>query len=277
MLNTRNLVDAKKTARSLEKALKAIGLNLAHGQALDTLARIRGFEDYNALVASLSPEAVDEQLDGIEHEHIEGYADCRYGRECAVVAHTGFELRYADTEEDLEYVRICDPLGREIAYWHYDEWKDDPQVVMGAIMGALTRGQAIPVEDGKALKPRKEVAQPSPAKRTPRIQDLDFMRAHAVIFGGSCYSIAWREEEILALLGQDLNSATVQDNLEATALTLTYQEDGFVHDDTLTLEQLAELTWDDVQRTFVDPKGLTYTFHFEVDTLTYLALRTTGH
>ncbi|MDA8139795.1 MAG: hypothetical protein M0036_14185 [Desulfobacteraceae bacterium] len=33
-----------------------------------------------------------------------------------------------------DYVRLCGPDGAELEYWHYDEWRDDPQLVMGAIM-----------------------------------------------------------------------------------------------------------------------------------------------
>lgn len=34
------------------------------------------------------------------------------------------------------YVRVCGPNGEEIAYWVHDEWAEDPQLVMGAILGA---------------------------------------------------------------------------------------------------------------------------------------------
>jgi hypothetical protein len=32
------------------------------------------------------------------------------------------------------YVRICNSEGKEIAYWDKQEWKDDPESVMGAIL-----------------------------------------------------------------------------------------------------------------------------------------------
>jgi len=35
-----------------------------------------------------------------------------------------------------EYVRLCDPKGEEILYWDQQEWKDDPALVMGAIINA---------------------------------------------------------------------------------------------------------------------------------------------
>jgi len=33
-----------------------------------------------------------------------------------------------------EYVRLCDPNGNEIVYWDQEEWRDDPALVMGAII-----------------------------------------------------------------------------------------------------------------------------------------------
>lgn len=43
---------------------------------------------------------------------------------------------YADHPEGSSYVRICGPDGREFAYWSYTEWAEDPQLVMGAILGS---------------------------------------------------------------------------------------------------------------------------------------------
>ena len=48
------------------------------------------------------------------------------------------------------YVRILDKDRREIAYWSFTEWAEQPEEVMGAIMGAIC-GQ---VKGGKhARKP----------------------------------------------------------------------------------------------------------------------------
>lgn len=35
-----------------------------------------------------------------------------------------------------EWVRLCDPEGNELLYWHNDEWETDPILVMGAIINA---------------------------------------------------------------------------------------------------------------------------------------------
>lgn len=38
------------------------------------------------------------------------------------------------------YVRIVDGAGKEIVYWDAREWEEDPEGVMGAIMGAIACG-----------------------------------------------------------------------------------------------------------------------------------------
>jgi hypothetical protein len=38
--------------------------------------------------------------------------------------------------EECSYVRIV-VCGIEVAYWTSDEWRDDPELVMGALIGSL--------------------------------------------------------------------------------------------------------------------------------------------
>lgn len=42
-------------------------------------------------------------------------------------------------------VKLCDPNGNELMYWDSDEWRDDPELVMGAIFVAAVTGE-IPVQ-----------------------------------------------------------------------------------------------------------------------------------
>lgn len=57
-----------------------------------------------------------------------------------VVVHLphGYTVR-SSSEDHLsgDYVRICDPDGEELVYWHYDEWERDPQLVMGAFINVM--------------------------------------------------------------------------------------------------------------------------------------------
>lgn len=52
--------EVKKLARTLEKQLALKGHHLAHGEALDVLARMSGHRDWNALSAELGQEDVKE-------------------------------------------------------------------------------------------------------------------------------------------------------------------------------------------------------------------------
>jgi hypothetical protein len=50
----------------------------------------------------------------------------------------GFSLR-CGADEDCPYevgtyVRLCNPDGAEVCYWDHQEWADNPELVMGAIM-----------------------------------------------------------------------------------------------------------------------------------------------
>lgn len=133
---------ARKGARALQRALSANGVEVPLAKAYETYAGMHGFASWNAMAASFSAEAIDAQLAEIELDHIEDSVDLTYPAECELLTHTGFALRYDVEDELLTYVRVVDPLGREVASWVFEEWQEDPQLVMGAILGALARGRA---------------------------------------------------------------------------------------------------------------------------------------
>lgn len=47
------------------------------------------------------------------------------------------QIRCPAYPNDCEYVRITDLEGEEVVYWHFNEWQEKPQEVMGAILGAI--------------------------------------------------------------------------------------------------------------------------------------------
>ena len=63
-----------------------------------------------------------------------------YGDECVITLATGWTIRTdsaADSPAGSTYVRVCDPGGDEAGrYWISDEWREAPEEVMGAILGA---------------------------------------------------------------------------------------------------------------------------------------------
>lgn len=75
----------------------------------------------------------------IEVDHALDNIDTEYGDECVVKLSNGREMRTPAYPEDCSYVRIVQE-GFELAYWVSDEWADDPEVVMGAIIGCANGG-----------------------------------------------------------------------------------------------------------------------------------------
>ncbi len=60
-----------------------------------------------------------------------------------------------DAEDALtsgEYVRLCKPNGDEYAYWDQSEWRDDPALVMGAIINSAA---------GLRIEERTDSSQPT--------------------------------------------------------------------------------------------------------------------
>jgi len=144
---------AKKLARTLEKALAGRGIELERGQAMDIIAAMQGHSSWNSLAAALTPAAIDARLNDFEHTHLQDSNGLEYGEEVELRTHSGFALRYDAQSEFCDYVRTVDPLGREVAYWTGDEWREDPGLVMGAILGSLVRGKPLAVE---ATRPSKK-------------------------------------------------------------------------------------------------------------------------
>lgn len=59
-----------------------------------------------------------------------------YGAEVVINLPTGRQLRAPAYPAPVDYVRITDGED-ELAYWVSDEWQQDPQDVMGAIVGSM--------------------------------------------------------------------------------------------------------------------------------------------
>lgn len=261
MLNINTSAQAKKSARALEKALERNGITLQHGKALDVLASLCGRQDWNALSQALSPEGVDSLLSHGERQHAADAAGDDYGRENMLVAHTGFQLRYSAETEMCDYVRVCDPLGRELVYWTSSEWAEDPEVVMGAMLGALVRGKPVEVSNGTPAAPAPVSTS---VARMPTIQDVCFTDVSAVcIDGGSGYRMNYVEDQVVGLL-DEVGSEEFEEQKDENAIFMEREDDGELVSKELTLAQLASLKWDTIKQMFVSPNGVTYEFYFPV-------------
>lgn len=263
MLNINNPAQAKKSARALEKALERKGITLQRGQALDVLASMCGRGDWNALSQAFSPAGINAQLQDFERQHIAQNDDVTYGPEAMLLMPTGFQLRYADGTGPCDYVRVCDPLGREVAYWNSDEWAQAPQEVMGALLGALARGKAVAAPQGASAE-NVPTSVSSSTARLPTIQDVAFTDVSAVCIGGaSGYRMNYVEDQVVGLLGE-VGSDEFEENKDDYAIFMEREEDGQVITHQLSLELLASLKWDAAKKMFVAPEGTTYEFYFPV-------------
>jgi len=66
-----------------------------------------------------------------------------YGEECVIQAAGAVEIRCPQYPADCDYVRVCQS-GFEIGYWTSQEWRESPEEVVGAMLGAAARGGAGP-------------------------------------------------------------------------------------------------------------------------------------
>lgn len=263
MLYTFDKVSAQALAKKLSKQL-ASSTEFSEAkltQVQHALARVLGYKDWNALNADLALPHFDEHLNDVELSHIENNAHAAYGAEYALKAHTGFELRYsADPRECAPtYVRVCDPYGREIAYWVSDEWGEDPELVMGAILGVLVRGQPLLRNQPDAKPKAKETGIPQ-----PRLAEMPFERVHAVKVNGQIYrNVFWTRD--LGDLRVALRSGISLDYLEQedTALSLVDRdEEGLEWSEDLTMGTLLSLKWNATKHCF-ECEGYEVTFYLE--------------
>lgn len=142
---------AKAKADALNKFLAERGISLPSSDMLNAVARMGGVEDWNAMASQFKPEAVDRLLDEHERNHAwdaeeselrsEETGEGGFGAECQIQTGSGFWLAMSAYPHVVDYVRVCDPMGREIAYWSVDEFTQDAGCVLGAVCGALNRSR----------------------------------------------------------------------------------------------------------------------------------------
>ena len=108
--------DAEEYVRRMDGALEQLRV------VREAIARRAGLPAYG-------------DLDAREAIHAGDAADLDYGPEFTI-RFGKRALRVPSHPDTCSYVRITDE-GREVAYWDSAEWQEDPEGVMGAIVGAL--------------------------------------------------------------------------------------------------------------------------------------------
>ena len=142
---------AKAKANALHKFLTERGLTLPASDTLNAIARMAGFSDWNGMAAQFTDKAVDGLLSSHEQAHAIDSVESElraeesgltgFGLECSIQTASGFWLVTPAYPADVDYVRVCDPSGREVAYWSIAEVAEDASIVLGAVMGALNRSR----------------------------------------------------------------------------------------------------------------------------------------
>ncbi len=83
---------------------------------------------------SLAALALSHGWSEVETQHARDNRDTKYDNETVIRLANGREIRTPAAPEPASYVRIVQ-AGHELAYWTSDEWKEDSECVMGAILG----------------------------------------------------------------------------------------------------------------------------------------------
>jgi hypothetical protein len=136
---------AKAKADVLTKFLAERDVSLPASDLLNAIARMAGREDWNAMAAMYRPEAVDALLQDFELQHAQDSVDPAqasngFGDEICIQTASGFWM-VMSADNRADYLRVCDPSGREVVYWAADEFGQDPVCVLGALRGVLNRGR----------------------------------------------------------------------------------------------------------------------------------------
>lgn len=225
---------AKAKADVLTKFLAERGVTLPASDMLNAIARMAGREDWNAMAALYRPEAVDELLHEVELEKARDSVDpeqigAGFGPEVHIQTASGFWLVMPDAD-GADYVRVCDPSGREVVYWTADEFEDDAVCVLGALRGYLNRGRSDlmpnplrPSADKLVVTDRSGKNQP--AKVRSNLSELPWDNIFQLTIGpaggraddAQCYFLHNAEEidlELFELVDAERNGTCTEQQIE---------------------------------------------------------------
>lgn len=148
--------------------------------ALEILSALYGHKNYNMLANYIKPETALNEMPAFEKVHAKNApGDSEYDNECVIISSGGRKLKSPGHPAECSYIRVTDRADHEIAYWASNEWAEDPEIVMGAIMGALKGHDeslklpqfAVEKKKNNGIKPIAQPLAPEELKRI--IEDND--------------------------------------------------------------------------------------------------------
>ena len=74
-------------------------------------------------------------IDEVTENHAQAVGRGNYENETIIELKSEGSIRCAAYPAEVDYVRVCDCAGRELMYWHADEFSEDFGSVMGAFLG----------------------------------------------------------------------------------------------------------------------------------------------
>jgi hypothetical protein len=243
----------KNAAKVVAKAVtQYTGEKFALGRAQEITARLFGFKDYNGLADWLTPEAARAEMSQGERAHADGAGDCQYENEFIMQAASGRFIHAPAYPEPCSYVRIVDRAGNELAYWVSDEWKESPEEVMGAILGALKGSRGLPLP---LLNPLLSDAPlsvvPAPGMDIARI---NLSKVERVRYNDAWYEVVHLNENWRDVFDENEVSMFWMNN-DTPVMELIAEEEGLVYEATIRAGTLRELVWQEKEQQFVTAFG----------------------
>jgi hypothetical protein len=278
---------AKKSARALEKFLKKHGSSLGHGQALNAVAAMAGFEDWNGLQAQLESAPATDTI-------IPNIWDVDFQKVNVVNVFGGhYTIGDLDDIDVLEWLSDWDnaenplrgrnPVALRLESQNEDvhgsvklrvkellsfRWDAKQQCFVSPEQGRMSLYCLAPYPFTSGVAKSDPVTHGAHEKTSvhaePTILDVDFSRVTGMKKGGEGFWVDSRYyPEALAWL-HDWNNPANDYDRDVPVLELTYIDDsGFVAHTQILADELLALKWSPALGAFVNSDGVEYAFTAE--------------
>lgn len=284
MFEINNAAKAKKSARALEKFLEKHGLNLGHGNALNAVAALAGFEDWNGLQAQLKAQPAeatpniwdvdfskvqvvnvfsgDYTIDDLDDLDVLEWLHDWNNVENPLRARNPIALRLASQNED-SYGSVVLRAKELLSF----KWDAKQQCFVSPEQGRMTLLELTPYRS-KLLAKANPIAADAPASATNQVftvRDIDFSKVTGLSRGAAGFWVdSQYYPEALSWLNDWSNPANHHD-ADVPVLELTYIDDeGFTAHQQVLADELLSLKWSAAKGLFVSPNGVEYKFKYQV-------------